>query len=207
MLSLNRHFISSKHPGMKPNQQSQTACSASCDAVIAIVRQFRSQPGTRPPVTLLYALSTVTITILTTSSGGALRQQDARLPFIMKAMAECTPHFRLAGEMRSKLARYLEARTPMPGALPMEPPRHVQPSSENVATENTLLRDSNAQSNNFPPLGFPADLLEQQQPMDVGASVQLMPSTGFDEGFGQFGDSFLSDAFQEWFYSSAGQSQ
>jgi hypothetical protein len=62
MLSLNRHFIDpSKHPGMVPNQQSQSACAESCDAVIAIVRQFRNQPGSRPPVILLYALSTVTI--------------------------------------------------------------------------------------------------------------------------------------------------
>lgn len=184
---------------MVPNQQSQSACAESCDAVVAIVRQFRNQPGSRPPVILLYALSTVTITILTTS-GRQKQHQDARLSFVMKAMAECTPHFRLAGEMRSKLARHLEARSG--GAASKEQTKPARQVASNIESAGTSASgDLAAQNNAMLSLDFPAEMLEA--PAGTATSMPLTATPGFEEGFGQFGDSFLSDAFQEWFYSSA----
>jgi transcription factor-like protein len=183
MLSLNRHFIDpSKHPGMVPNQQSQSACAESCDAVVAIVRQFRNQPSSRPPFILLYALSTVTITILT-SSGRQKHHQDARLSFVMKAMAECAPHFRLAGETRSKLARHLEARSG--SAASKEQTKPARQAASNIESAGTSASwDVAAQNSTLLSLDFPAEMLEA--PAGTAIGMPLTATPGFEEGFRQF---------------------
>jgi len=69
VLSLNRHFINTSTSRLFPtNQQAQSSCATSCDAVIAITRQFRNQSGEqKSPIILLYALMMVAITIATAS--------------------------------------------------------------------------------------------------------------------------------------------
>lgn len=110
VLSLNRHFIGQAPAQIQTTpqrfEQSQTACAISCGAVIAIARQFRKQPaGGSPPILLIYALVTVAITVAA-ASGREGGRNDSRVHYIVKDLAQYSRQYKLAGEMRWRLARY-----------------------------------------------------------------------------------------------------
>ncbi|KAK4871119.1 hypothetical protein LT330_000356 [Penicillium expansum] len=151
-LSLNRHFIDS--PSDAAKESSRGVCEASCNSVIAMVRQFRNQHGMRTsPLIMVYALVTASI-VFTKVFAESNTSPTPQLSFLLKALEECSNVYRIAAEVHSSLrANVVNQRRAQPSSHlhvpgPDFPPENSAES--NAFTSRSIHNDyqSSADSNN-----------------------------------------------------------